>query len=313
MQSRDAKTTVAVTSLISVAVLGVSMLVISVCFEPATARQDTKTTPASPPDERRASSVETSIEELRAGKNFIPTNVYNAEADEQILKLFEGLRVADVSDGMDKAGLTNIGLMSPEIHAAWKDTRHYTHRFTGIAVTVRYVPTNKPPAPAMETEAFNSWVGQWYGALSSEPFVPLIRKGTALVFDDAPNSDVGTIGSNNIMGWRMRGCAGVVTNTTARDTDEIATEKIPLYFREPGRGIRPGRNEVESVNRPIVCGGVLVEPGDVIVADGDGVIVVPRGQAKQVAEYARATLDKDKAGRRKLYEKLGLKPDDSVK
>jgi regulator of RNase E activity RraA len=313
MQTRNAKTTVAVTSLISVAVLAVSMLVISVCLEPATARQDTKPTSKSPPDERRASSVEPSIEELRAGKNFIPTNVYNAEADEQILKLFEGLRVSDVSDGMDKAGLTNIGLMSPEIHAAWKDTRHYTHRFIGIAVTVRYVPTNKPPAPAMETEAFNSWVGQWYGTLSSEPFVPLIRKGTALVFDDAPNSDVGTIGSNNIMGWRMRGCAGVVTNTTARDTDEIATEKIPLYFREPGRGIRPGRNEVESVNRPIVCGGVLVEPGDVIVADGDGVIVVPRAQAKQVAEYARATLDKDKAGRRKLYEKLGLKPDDSVK
>jgi regulator of RNase E activity RraA len=281
------------------------MPVISVCLEPAAARQDTKPT--------SASSVEPSIEELKAGKNFIPTNVYNAEADEQILKLFEGLRVSDVSDGMDKAGLTNIGLMSPEIHAAWKDTRHYTHRFIGIAVTVRYVPTNKPPAPAMETEAFNSWVGQWYGALSSEPFAPLIRKGTALVFDDAPNSDVGTIGSNNIMGWRMRGCAGVVTNTTARDTDEIATEKIPLYFREPGRGIRPGRNEVESVNRPIVCGGVLVEPGDVIVADGDGVIVVPRAKAKEVAEYARATLDKDKAGRQKLYQKLGLKPDDSVK
>jgi 4-hydroxy-4-methyl-2-oxoglutarate aldolase len=297
MQTRNAKTTVTVTSLISVAVLAGSILVISACLEPAAAGQDTKP----------------SIEELRVGRNFIPTKVYSAEADEQILKLFEGLRVADVSDGMDKVGLTNIGLMSPEIHAAWKDTRHFRHRFIGIAVTVRYVPTNRPPAPAMDTEAFNRWVGQWYGGLSGEPFVPLIRKGTALVFDDAPNSDVGTIGSNNIMGWRLRGCVGVVTNTTARDTDEIATEKVPLYFREPGRGIRPGRNEVESVNRPIVCGGVLVEPGDVIVADGDGVIVVPRAQAKQVAQYARATIDKDKAGRRRLYEKLGLPPDDSVK
>ena len=115
------------------------------------------------------------------------------------------------------------------------------------------------------------------------------------------------------MGWRVRGCVGVVTNATARDTDEIATEKIPLYFRKHGRGIMPGRNELESVNRPIVCGGVLVEPGDVIVADGDGVIVVPRAHAKEVAEYAGATLDKDKAGRRKLYEKLGLPLDDSVK
>lgn len=254
-----------------------------------------------------------SVEELRAGKNYIATRIYSAEEDEQILKLFEALRVSDVVDGMDKVGLTNRGLMSPEIHAAWKDTEHYTHRFIGVAVTVRYVPTNKPPAPAMQTDAFDKWVGGWYGELSSEPFVPLIRKGTAVVFDDAPDSDVGSIGSNNIMGWKLKGCVGVVTNATARDTDEIATEKMPLYLRKVGRGIRPGRNEIESVNRPIVCGGVLVEPGDIIVADGDGVIVVPRAKAKEVAEYAKGILDGDKAGRRNLYKKLGLPPDDSVK
>lgn len=253
------------------------------------------------------------MEQLRTGWNFISTKGYTAEEDEPILKLFTGLRVPDVVDGMDKAGLHNIGLMTPEIHPAWKDTEHYTHRFVGIAVTVRYVPTKKPPAPRMETEAFDRWVGDWYRDISSEPFVPLIRKGTALVFDDAPDSDVGSIGSNNIMFWRLRGCVGVVTNATARDTDEIAAEEIPLYFRKPGRGIRPGRNEIESVNRPIVCGGVLVEPGDVIVADGDGVVVVPRAKAKEVAEYAAKTLEGDKAGRQELYKKLGLPPDDSVK
>ncbi|MEJ2701131.1 MAG: RraA family protein [Sedimentisphaerales bacterium] len=252
-------------------------------------------------------------ETLRAGKNFIPTKVYSAQEDEQILKLFEGLRVSDVSDGMDKVGLNNTGLMSPEIHPSWKDTTHYAHRFIGIAVTARYVPTNKPPAPAMETKAFDAWVGKTYSQVTPEPFVPLIRKGTALIIDDAPNSDVGTIGSNNIMGWRLRGCVGVVTNAGARDTDEVATEKVPLYLRHVSRGIRPGRNAIESVNRPIVCGGVLVEPGDVIVADGDGVIVVPRGKAKEVAEYAQATIKGDKAGRRNLYKKLGLSEDDSVK
>ncbi len=252
-------------------------------------------------------------EELRAGHNFIPTKVYTVEQDQQILKLFEGLRVADVTDGMDKAGLKNIGLMSPEIHAAWKDTEHFKHRFIGIALTARYVPTNKAPASFTETKDFDRWVGNWYDKLSSEPFVPLIRKGTAIVLDDAPDADVGSIGSYNIMSWQMAGCVGVVTDATARDTDEIAIEKIPLYFRKVGRGIRPGRNEIESVNRPIVCGGVLVEPGDIIVADGDGVVVVPRARAKEVAEYARATIDKDKAGRRELYKKLDLPPDDSVK
>jgi 4-hydroxy-4-methyl-2-oxoglutarate aldolase len=297
MQARNAKTTIAAAVLVLTVVIGLSLFFSGSYNRPALADEN-----AGP-----------STQELRAGKNFIPTKAYSAEEDEQILKLFEGLRVSDVSDGMDKVGLTNTGLMSPEIHALWKDTEHYTHRFIGIAVTVRYVPTNKPPAPAMESGPFDRWVGQWYSQLSSEPFVPLIRKGTALVFDDAPDSDVGSIGSNNIMGWRVRGCVGVVTSATARDTDEIITEKIPLYFRKPGRGIRPGRNEIESVNRPIVCGGVLVEPGDVIVADGDGVMVVPRAHAKEVAEYAKAILDGDKAGRRNLYKKLGLEPDDSLK
>ena len=295
MKAKKAKTKVIVSLLILVGLL--SFLIVAIANYPAGAQDIAKP----------------NIEELRKGKNFIPTRVYSDEEDQEILKLFEGLRVSDVSDGMDKVGLNNIGLMSPEIHAAWKDTEHYTHRFVGIAVTVRYVPTNRPPAPRMATEEFDRWVGNWYGTISGGAFSPIIRQGTALVFDDAPDADVGSIGSNNIMGWRVRGCVGVVTNATARDTDEIATEKIPLYFRKHGRGIMPGRNELESINRPIVCGGVLVEPGDVIVADGDGVIVVPRAQAKEVAEYARATLDGDKVGRRKLYEKLGLPPDDSVK
>jgi regulator of RNase E activity RraA len=49
---------------------------------------------------------------------------------------------------------------------------------------------------------------------------------------------------------------GVITSNTSRDTDEIIAQKMPLYLRQVGRGIRPGRNEVEAVNRPVVLGGV---------------------------------------------------------
>jgi len=251
--------------------------------------------------------------DLRAGTNFIATSVFNADEDNRLLAQFAGLRVADVCDGMDAVELQNIGLMDAEIRPLWRDTEKFSHRFIGIAVTARYMPTQRPPAGKMQTEDYDKWVGEWYSKKSSEPFVALLRPGSALVIEDASEADVGSIGSNNIMTWKLRGCVGVVTSATARDTDEIITEKVPLYFRRPGRGIRPGRNEIESVNRPIVCGGVSVMPGDVIVADGDGVLVVPRARATEVAAYAKKILDGDKAARRKLYEKLGLPPDDSVK
>jgi regulator of RNase E activity RraA len=163
----------------------------------------------------------------------------------------------------------------------------------------------------MSVKDYDDWAGDWYDKRSGEPFIPLIRKGTALVIEDAP--DVGTIGSYNILEWHKLGCVGVVTGASARDTDEIILEQVPLYLKGTARGIRPGRNEIESVNRPIVCGGVLVIPGDIIVADGDGVVVVPRAKAEAVAAYARKILDQDKAGRCDLYKEMGRKEDVSVK
>lgn len=252
-------------------------------------------------------------ENSRRGRNFIETPLHSLEEDQAVLALFEGLRVADVSDGMDRVGLKNVGLASPEIGPLWRDAKTYRHRIVGIAVTARYVPTNQPHQIHNSDDAFNRWVGQWYGARSPEPFVELLRQGSVLVLDDAAGADVGSIGSNNILAWKKRGCVGVVTNAAARDTDEIIAQQVPLYFRNPGRGIRPGRNEIESVNRPIVVGGALVIPGDVIVADGDGVIVVPRAHAETVARVAHAILEEDKSGRRRLYHDLDMPADDSIR
>ena len=250
---------------------------------------------------------------LRAGKNLIPTTVYSEADDLKVLELFKGLRVSDVTDGMDAVGLQNIGLMDPEIAALWRDTENFAHRFIGIAVTARYVPTQDAPAGKMSVEDYDKWAGAWYETRSTEAYLDIVRKGTAIVIEDAPDADVGSIGSYNILEWYGKGCVGVVTSATARDTDEVITEKVPLYMKRPGRGIRPGRNELESVNRPIVCGGVLVMPGDVVVADGDGVVIVPRAKAAGVAAYARKIMEGDKAGRRDLYKSLKIKEDISVK
>jgi regulator of RNase E activity RraA len=244
-------------------------------------------------------------------KNFLTTRIYSPDEDRALLKLFGGLRVADVSDGMDAVGLQDVGLVDPKIAPLWRDLETFSHRVCGVAVTVRYVPTNRRMAQA-SPEEFRKLEGRWYRELSPEPFVALLREGSVVVIDGHEDGDTGSIGSNNIMLWKTRGAVGVVTTGGARDTDEIIKEKIPLYFRGPGRGIRPGRNQVESVNRPVTVGGVLVHPGDVVVADGDGVVVVPRAQAEAVARAARAVLEADKAARRKLYEKLGLPPDPTV-
>ena len=84
------------------------------------------------------------------------------------------------------------------------------------------------------------------------------------------------------------GMVGLVTGGGLADTDEIIYHKVPTYFRRLARGIRPGRNELESVNRPVTIGGVLVRPGDVVVADGDGVVVITRaGVFGAVYRYRR--------------------------
>ena len=235
-------------------------------------------------------------------------------SDSVLLALYDGLRVADVSDGMDFVGLRDAGLLETAIEPLWRDIDQFSHMFCGIAVTARYVPTNRPVQYPMPLDSFRSWEGAWYSTISPESFVDSLKPGSALVLDVAGDGDTGSMGSFNGLIWLSKGARGVVSNGGVRDTDEVIKQKIPTYLdlANRGRGIRPGRNEIESVNRPVSVGGVLIRPGDVIVADGDGVICVPREYAVTVARYARFILDGDKAGRRALYEQLGMELDDTV-
>lgn len=255
---------------------------------------------------------EKSKAELEKGVNLIETKIYSETEDSKILEMFQGLRVADVSDGMDMAGLPGTGLVDPAIHPDWVDQKELTHQFRGIAVTARYVPTQKQDRPKPD-QKFQEWEGNFYNEYSNEAFAKLIKTGSVIVLDDVEDKDIGTIGSYNILFWKSLGAVAVVTDASSRDTDEIAIEKVPLYLRKKGRGIRPGRNELESVNRPVVIGGVLVCPGDIVVGDADGVVVVPRYKAEEVAKYAKEILSKDKQGRKSLYEKLNLPADKTVK
>jgi 4-hydroxy-4-methyl-2-oxoglutarate aldolase len=235
-------------------------------------------------------------------------------ADAELLALYEGLRVADVADGMDMVGLRGVGLVDTRFQALWKDIDQLDHQFRGVALTVRYVPHNRiVPNPIPESE-FSGWEGSWYNEISPEPFVPLLRQGSVVVIDASGNGDTGSVGSFNSLDWMARGAVGIVTTGSVRDTDEVIKQGIPVYMDplQRGRGIRPGRNMVDAVNEPVEIGGALVRPGDVVVADGDGVVVVPREHAAEVARRARAVLEADMAGRRQLYESLGRPLDETV-
>jgi 4-hydroxy-4-methyl-2-oxoglutarate aldolase len=221
------------------------------------------------------------------------------------LSMFSGLRVTDICDGLDAVGLIDTCTMDWQIRPLWRDTERFAHRIVGFAHTLRFVPTNRVVPRPLALDEYKAWKSKWYRELAPGPREP-VRLGEVLVIDAAEVGDVGFIGSNNAQGWINDGARGVVTNGGCRDTDELILQRIPVYSRRIARGIRPGRLEWDAENIPVACGGVRVFPGDVIVADGDGVIVVPITHAETVAQIAREIANDDKNGRRAKYREAGL-------
>ncbi|MEA1996496.1 MAG: RraA family protein, partial [Gemmatimonadota bacterium] len=196
------------------------------------------------------------------------------EARREILELYKDLRVTDVLDGMDLVGLQDIGLMHNHIRPLWRDTENFTHRFVGFAITVRHVPSDVRVGQNSfpDLEGFLKFKDEQYGR-APDAWMETARPGDCAVIDANGVFETGFIGSNNSLGYVEKGIVGLVTNGGPRDTDEIIKVKKPPVYCPHGystRGVRPGRLIAESYNFPVSVGGVLVYPGDVIVADGDG-------------------------------------------
>ena len=239
------------------------------------------------------------------------------DARQEILDLYKDLRLTDVLDGMDLIGLQDIGLMDNDIRPLWRDVDDFSHRIVGFSVTVRYVPTDVRVGQNSfdNIDDAKDWKSAQYGRAKDGGWMASGKPGDVVVMDVNGIKDCGNIGSNNSLGWAQKGFVGVITNGGARDTDEIIkTKKIPVYCRNAHstRGIRPGRLILESYNFPLNCGGVLVYPGDLIVADGDGVIVVPRKHALEVGKLARGVMVGDQKGRAKKFDDLGMPLDETV-
>jgi len=253
-------------------------------------------------------------EEVKKGAVVLPYKDYSDVDPLPLVKEYEGLRVSDVLDALQAIGIQDITLMDKSIRPLWRDnSERASHRIYGVAVTYQYLPTNRVASGPMNYEEFKKWHSHWYQTYAPELFVAAVRPGTIVVIDSHESATTGFCGSNNSLNWKNRGAAGVVTNGNCRDTDELILEKVPIYSRYQGGGTRPGRIEAGAVNIPVTVGGVMVRPGDMIVADGDGVVVVPREKAEEVAKIGWEIAKGDKAGRQRLYKQGGLPADATLK
>ena len=224
--------------------------------------------------------------------------------DRELLELFRDMRVADVRDGMDTMMLHHVGSMSPAIRPLFRT------RALGIARPARYLPYDGS-VPNLKPDEYMKWSGEYYGKVNPYPWMEKIRPGDFIVIDQS-GVDAGLMGSNNSLAGFKSGARGYVSNGGVRDTDELILQQIPFWSAFISQKMVQARLRFDAMDVPVAVGGVTVRPGDVVVADGDGVIVVPRAAARDVARYGGEEHARDKAIRRKLYQDLGRPLDDTV-
>ncbi|MFP4055202.1 MAG: RraA family protein [Phycisphaerae bacterium] len=224
--------------------------------------------------------------------------------NQSLLDAFECLRLADVRDGMDALGYHHYGSMSPQMRPLWPT------RAAGIARTVRYLPY-QGPAPRTEPDEYMQWAGSYYRDVCPYPWIERIEPGDLIVIDQS-GINAGLMGSENTLSCLRKGARGLVSNGGVRDTDEVVLQEVPFWAKFRSQSMVQGRLQFDAMDVPVAVDGVQVRPGDVVVADGDGVIVVPREVAVQVAQIATAEHDRDRKVRREHYRALGRDADKTV-
>jgi len=262
-------------------------------------------------DEQTLTSGEKSVSEPKTNDGFFDYKNYTkggTPENLELIKMFERLRVTDVRDGMDWMGYHHYGSVDYSFRPLFRPATS----IVGIARTGRYVPY-EGPVPNLTPEEYTKWVEMYYKEISTARWAKDIGQGDFICLDIA-DIDVGLIGSANSLNHKKSGAVGYLLNGGGiRDTDECILQKINVWSKHISQPMNQARVRFIEKDIPIAIGGVAIYPGDVIVADGDGVIVVPRKIAKDVAKWAWHEASKDKVSRKRLYESLGMPLDHTVK
>lgn len=181
--------------------------------------------------------------------------------DQDIVALFEGLDTPGVSDAMDKLGIPGQCLGIAPLD-------NYRGTVVGPAFTVKYVSCGQPAGT----------VGD---------FIDDVAPGDVIVIDNDGRTDCTVWGDIMTQYAGIRKIAATVIDGVCRDVAKALGDGYPMFTR--GRFMRTGKDRVEvaSVNTPISVGTARVAARDIVVADANGVVVVPRARAREVAETAR--------------------------
>lgn len=147
----------------------------------------------------------------------------------------------------------------------------------GEAFTLRYIPAREDlnPITVFQDRSHPQRVA-----------VEQCPAGAVLVIDSRKDARAASAGSILVTRLMVRGVAGVVTDGGFRDSPEIAQLAIPAYHHRPSAPTNLTHHQALDINVPIGCGDVAVWPGDVVVGDGEGVVVIPALVADEIAAEA---------------------------
>ena len=179
------------------------------------------------------------------------------------------ISTASIATALFKRGLRNqfIQDVSP---VNWKG-----RNMVGQAFTLRYIPARED---RNGIEVFRNPDHPQRVAVDTCP------PGWVLVMDSRKNPRAASAGSILVTRLAFRGCAGVVSDGGFRDADGIGRLDMPAYHQRPTAPTNLTLHEALDINVPISCGDAPVFPGDVLVGDGDGVMVIPAHLADELAD-----------------------------